>query len=433
MQTRMAAALILRQVIQDGRSLSAVLSTLNEDLVEPRNQALVQELCFGVLRWRWRLDALALLLLRKPLRRKDSDIHCLVLLGFYQLIYTRIPAHAAVAETVAATKGLKKEWAAGVVNAVLRAFQRQQSTLLEQVDGVDSVRHSHPNWLLKQIKMDWPTQWQDIAEENNKKPPMILRVNRLKINRERYLELLAQASIKAQPLALSECHQGIVLEVGVDVNALPGFSEGYVSIQDGAGQCVAPLLDLQQGHRVLDACAAPGSKTGHILELQPDIASLTAVDVDAERVTRLCDNLRRLGLTAQTVIADVTTPQWWDGRLFDRILLDAPCSATGVIRRHPDIKSLRKASDISRLAQDQYSMLERLWQMLTPGGMLLYTTCSIFAQENQDLVTLFLDNYDDASERLINASWGRPVLVGRQLLPGEYAMDGFYFACIDKH
>jgi len=421
---------VLVQVLRHRRSLALVL-TPGLSRLGAEERPLGQELCYGTLRWQPRLAAVADSLLDRPLKDKDSDVYCLILLGLYQLIHTRIPDHAALAETVAAAHGLGKPWAKALVNAVLRRFQRERAAVLASVDGSEATACAHPDWLLRLLKAAWPEQWQAIVAANNARPPMTLRVNARRVSRAAYLEQLVEQGQQAR--AAPHTSHGLVLDVPLDVERLPGFAKGLASVQDAAAQLAAPLLDLAPGQRVLDACAAPGGKTGHILELQPALGELVALDADEQRLARVRENLVRLGLEAWLVRGDASAPaQWWDGAPFDRILLDAPCSATGVIRRHPDIKVLRHQQHITELAQSQRRMLGALWPLLRPGGMLLYATCSVLPQENEQLIGEFLGASRDARERPIEATWGHQVGVGRQILPGEDGMDGFYYACLHK-
>jgi len=430
-QPRKVAAQLVFRVLDRGESLSSLLGPGLSTLVDARQRALAQELSFGTLRWCYRLQAVLEKLLKKPLKNRDRDLHALLLVGLYQLLILEMPAHAAVSESVDVARQLDKEWAAGLVNAVLRNAQRQSATLLDSVDAKASARWSHPDWWIKRLRQDWPGDWQQILDANNQRPPMVLRVNALRTNRENYLQQLKQAGIEAQPLPFPD--SAIRLQEPVAVEKLPGFAEGLVSVQDGAAQLSALLMDLQAGQRVLDACAAPGGKTGHMLESAPELAELVAVDRDERRMGKVEENLQRLGLHAKLLVADAgETREWWDGRPFERILLDAPCSASGVVRRHPDIKLLRRSEDVQTLSQQQQRLLDALWPLLSSGGMLLYVTCSVFRQENSDALQAFLDRCDDASELPLPAAWGKALPVGRQLLPGEQGMDGFYFARLIK-
>jgi 16S rRNA (cytosine967-C5)-methyltransferase len=431
MDPRTAAVRALTQVFSQGCSLGAALSRFLPEVAEPRDRALAQDLCFGVLRWGPRLEAVAAQLLHRPLPGRDADVHCLILVGLYQMIHTRVPVHAAVAETVAAADRLDKPWARGLVNALLRRFQREGEALLARVDRDEAVALAHPAWMLAAFRRDWPEDWRAIAAADNEHPPMCLRVNRLRGTRAACLDDFARRGLAAE--AVPGVDSAVLLEHPVDVRALPGFAEGRLSVQDAAAQLAAALIDVQPGQQVLDLCAAPGGKTAHILETEPRLARLVAVDRDAERMGRVSENLGRLGLAAELVCADAGAPDgWWDGAPFDRILLDAPCSATGVIRRHPDIKRLRRAEDIPALAREQRRLLDSAWPLLAPGGMLLYATCSIMHLENDRQIEDFLARHDDARERPIAAGWGRPLTRGRQILQGEGRMDGFFYACVEK-
>ncbi len=429
-EPRRIAASLVHQVVDRGESLASILVPQLSRLEDQRQRALVQELSFGSLRWFHRLDAMLARLLKKPLKTKDRDIHALLLVGLYQLMVLSMPAHAAVSETVEAARQSGKDWAAGLVNAVLRNAQRRAEELVKAVDDMPAARWSHPEWWIEQLQKDWPDDWQNILEADNQRPPMALRVNRLRVDREAYLEQLRQAGIEAQPLAITDA--AIELREAVGVDSLPGFSEGLVTVQDGAAQLSALLLEPKTGQRVLDACAAPGGKTGHLLELEPDLR-LLAIDKDERRLAKVQENLQRLQLKAELRAADAGEPgQWWDGKPFDRILLDAPCSASGVVRRHPDIKLLRRPDDLKTLAKQQQRLLDALWPLLVPGGILLYVTCSVFRQENSECLQAFMGRHADASELGLHLAWGTALPVGRQLLPGQHGVDGFYFARLIK-
>ncbi|NOY61702.1 MAG: 16S rRNA (cytosine(967)-C(5))-methyltransferase RsmB [Gammaproteobacteria bacterium] len=430
MTPRFAAAKVLQCVLAEGQSLSAALPVYQLKVANPADRGLVHELCAGVLRYHLRLQALTQLLLRKPLKAKDGDIQVLLLMGLYQLLYMRVPPHAAINETVSVAKKLKKAWAVGLVNGSLRSFQRSSETLLTKVDCDESAATAHPRWLLQTLQQAWPAQWREITTANNQKPPMTLRVNARSCSRDDYLQQLSAAGLDALPV--TGAPQAITLLQPLEVERLPGFRDGWVSVQDSAAQLAAALLDLQPGQRVLDACSAPGGKACHLLELQRDIR-LTAVEMDAARMERVTENLERLQLQAECIVADATQPEmWWDGVPYERILLDAPCSGSGVIRRHPDIKQLRRAADIPALAEQQRAILDALWPLLSTGGMLLYATCSVLPRENSEQIEHFLGTHDDAQVRLIEADWGRTAGAGRQILPGEHAMDGFFYACLVK-
>jgi 16S rRNA (cytosine967-C5)-methyltransferase len=422
---------VLVRILTDGRSLSDVLPAMVKPLADPRQRALVQELSYGTLRWYYRLAALLQQLLQKPIKPRDADLRCLLLIGLYQLDQLAMPQRVAVNETVQATRALNKQWASGLVNAVLRNYQRQADELDETIVAEFVACYAHPSWLIERLQSDWPHDWERILTANNARPPFSLRVNRQRITRDEYLDMLADQALEAVPLPHTAT--GIRLARPVPVEVLPAFATGCVSVQDGAAQLTAGLLDLQPGQRVLDACAAPGGKTAHILEAEPELAMLTAVEIDARRLARIDDNLTRLSLHANLVQGDAGEPAaWWDGQGYDRILLDAPCSATGVIRRHPDIKLLRRQDDIASLVSAQARLLQAMWPLLSSGGMLLYCTCSVLADENSGQIARFLETHADAAELPIAAVWGRECRHGRQVLPGEDEMDGFYFACLTR-
>jgi 16S rRNA (cytosine967-C5)-methyltransferase len=363
-----------------------------ERVVE-RDRGLVQQLCYGTLRQYPRLEAVLLQLLDKPLRGKDRDLTALLLTGIYQLDAMRVPDHAAVAATVEATRTLGKPWAKGLTNAVLRRYLRDREELGENID--EAAGNAHPTWLYRIICRQWPTAANTIIQANNGQPPMSLRVNVRQLSRDAYLDKLASGGIAAQASTLSP--QGIRLAKPMDVTDLPGFSAGEVSVQDEAAQLAAILLGAEPGERILDACSAPGGKTCHILELQSHIKEMVAGDVDPLRLLRVNENLERLGLEATTLAINAAAPEGaYDERSFDRILVDAPCSASGVIRRHPDVKLLRRPEDIGQLAGEQLQILSGLWPLLKPGGVMLYATCSIFNEENSQVVEKFLQQQNDA-------------------------------------
>ncbi|OUS07689.1 16S rRNA (cytosine(967)-C(5))-methyltransferase [Gammaproteobacteria bacterium 54_18_T64] len=429
-QVRVAAAKVLLAVIRDGVSLNQCLPEQMAEVVE-RDRPLLQELSYGTLRWYPRINTVLNTLIEKPFRAKDRDIHVLLACALYQLMETRIPDHAAVNETVAALKKLKKPWAKGLVNGVLRRFIRERDSLNTQLQDQGVYRYAHPKWLCKRIEQAWPEQAAAIFAANNHPGPMTLRVNRLRQSRADYLDTLQTAGIAAQAITLSE--DGVQLHKATGVDALPGFADGLLSVQDEAAQLAAQLLELEPGQRVLDACCAPGGKTCHILEREPKLAELVALDIDDARLGRVKENFARLKVQATLVAADAAaTSQWWDGQLFDRILLDAPCSATGVIRRHPDIKLLRKPDDIARLAELQAELLDALWPLLKSGGKLLYATCSILPEENDASIAGFIARQSDAEVLNISVEIGRQTPLGRQLLPTIDGHDGFYYALLCK-
>ena len=430
MNPRLAAAKALTAVLNGKASLNSSLP-LHLDKVEVRDRGLTQDLAFGTARWQPRLSALANKLLQKPFKAADADVEALLLVGLYQLLYTRIPAHAAIGETVGCADKLKKPWAKALLNAVLRNAQRESEALLAELERDPVVRTAHPRWLQKSLKAFWPEQWEAICAANNAHPPMILRVNRRHHSRDAYLQLLVEAGIEAQPCTFSQ--DGIVLAAACDVRNLPGFAEGWISVQDEAAQLAADLLDLAPGQRVLDACCAPGGKTCHILEVEPKLAGVVAVDLEAKRLVRVRENLERLGLSAELIAADGRdTATWWDGKPFQRILLDAPCSATGVIRRHPDIKLTRQPDDIAALATLQGELLDAMWPTLEVGGILLYATCSTLPTENTEVIEAFLARTPGARELDIAGQFGIKQPHGRQLLAQEGGHDGFYYAKLIK-
>lgn len=430
MNPRLAAAKALAAVLSGKASLNSSLPT-QLDKVEDRDRGFTQDLAFGTARWQPRLSALAEKLLQKPFKTADADVEALLLVGLYQLLYTRVPAHAAIGETVGCADKLKKPWAKGLLNAVLRNAQRESETIFAELERDPVVRTAHPRWLQKSLKAFWPQQWEAICAANNAHPPMILRVNRRHHSRDAYLALLGEAGIAATPCVYSR--DGIVLEAAADVRSLPGFAEGWISVQDEAAQLAADLLDLAPGQRVLDACCAPGGKTCHILEAEPALAGVVAVDLEAKRLVRVKENLERLGLDAELIAADGRDiDKWWDGKPFQRLLLDAPCSATGVIRRHPDIKLTRQPDDIVALAQLQGELLDAMWKTLEVGGILLYATCSTLPTENTEVIAAFLERTPGARELDLATAAGIKQPHGRQLLAQEGGHDGFYYAKLIK-
>lgn len=427
LDTRVAAAKALAKVLREGVSLTAALNQWSWR-VAAKDQGLLQELCFGVARFAPAFEVLAGKLLTSPIKNKEAEVKALLFLGFYQLDHTRIPDHAAINSVVNATKLLHKPWATGLLNGVLRRYVREKETLIEQLNPNPQYRLAHPRWLLDMLKKAWPEEWQGICEANNAHPPLTLRINSQRTTRKAYSEALDK------PHRLGTYSDvALTLDEATNVEALPGFSEGQFAVQDEAAQLSAGLLDLQPGLRVLDACAAPGGKSCHILEHAPALAELVAIDIDAERMTRVEQNLARLGLSATLKVGDAAAvDDWWDGQPFDRILLDAPCSATGVIRRHPDIKLLRRADDIAKLAKLQQKMLKALWPTLKSGGKLVYATCSVLPQENEKTIRDFLAVTGDATMLAIDADFGQARPHGRQLFPQEGSHDGFYYCVLHK-
>lgn len=433
---RLLCCRIMDELLRDRGSLASHLGTARQE--QPSlNFALLQEYCYGLCRWYHRLDAWGTSLLDKPLRKKDQDLYCLILLGLYQLFHMRTPAHAAVNETVAAVVALDKAWAKGLVNAVLRNAQRNLERLQEE-DSRDYTRlYSHPQWLLDRIKQDWPAHYRTILEANNDRAPMTLRVNRQLCSREDYLLRLQDAGLAASAGSLAS--HAIHLQAPVDVSDLPGFDEGLVSVQDEASQLLPALLPLQAGQRILDACAAPGGKTCALLEAQPGLQVL-CVDNESRRLPRIEENLQRLQLAAEVRCADITQDAPADftgvGGGFDTILLDVPCSATGVIRRHPDIKVLRSAAEIAQLCTRQAALLDAAWTLLAPGGHLMYSTCSVLAAENSQQIEAFLARQNrathNAQEVPLRLATAQPCKHGQQLLPVATGNDGFFYALLQK-
>jgi 16S rRNA (cytosine967-C5)-methyltransferase len=427
LESRAAAARCLAAV-SNGLSLSQQIPIFEQKVIE-KDRALFRQLCYGVLRFYPKLQGISSQLLSKPLKEKDRDILMLLLLGIYQLSEMRIPDHAAVSTTVNATKALKKPWAKALVNGVLRQWQRKQEQLLAQLTPAAAL--SHPEWLHKALTLAWPDHVEQIERANNQHPPMCLRVNRLHLSAQTYLEKLQAQNIEAHLCKVAQ--QGIRLSEAITVDKLPGFAEGQVSVQDEAPQLAATLLSLAPNQRVLDACCAPGGKTCHILETEPELEELIALDIDHQRLDRVEQNFERLQLQAQLIVGDAADPDsWWDGHSFDRILLDAPCSATGVIRRNPDIKLHRTAQDIEQLAALQLQILLALWKTLKPGGLLLYATCSILPDENEQVIARFCQQQIDSEHQAIEADWGIARDYGRQLFPVTNDHDGFYYALIAK-
>jgi 16S rRNA m(5)C-967 methyltransferase (EC 2.1.1.-) len=477
-QLRAHAAKTLASVLR-GQSLATQFESAASK-VDTRDRPLFQELCLGTLRRFHSLELLALALLDKPFRNKDQDVFALLLIGLYQLRYLRTPDHAAISETVEGSRKLKKPWASGLINGVLRNYLRQQDELTERLSKDPVFLYSHPRWLTNRVRAAWPEQWRDILSANNETPPLFIRVNATRSSVAQLAQRLTAADIgfSRNPMIPS----GLQLNSSCDIRQLPGFSDGEFSVQDAAAQQAASLLDLKPGQRVLDACCAPGGKTCHILETEPQLEQLIAVELEPHRMARVEENLDRLGLAAKVklVVGDAAQPnQWWDGKTFDRILLDVPCSATGVIRRHPDIKLLRRDSDLVKLATLQRQILRAMWSTLASGGRLLYATCSVLPEENEQVIEEFLAEQTDAyhlplsqarnvpaetellegedgsieaasntaeamSEAGIGASlelskaewgkveWGIERPYGRQLFPKENSHDGFYYALLAK-
>ena len=499
---RTAAAELLTELLKGQGNLSSLLESLQTRVAEDQ-QALLQELAFGSARHFHTLEFIAAELLAKPLRNKDKDVYALILLGIYQLRYLRVPAHAAINLTVESVEELGKSWATGLVNGVLRNYQRQFKRLesfasdsaeqsdADQVVDTDNTndvsnkfavpslkaedfsgakkevseqaRFSHPQWMIDTLRKTWKDDWQNILFAANTRPPLSLRLNTNVSSRSDYLQQLSSSAITAQPHPIVAT--AVILDKPQSVHQLPGFAEGEVSVQDASAQLAVELLrsscdkstrpedNVVAGNDVgrssplpvpgnlsiLDTCAAPGGKTGHLLEVFPD-AHVTAVDVSAKRLQRVQENLDRLRVAdrVELVTADASRPaDWWNGEQFDIVLIDAPCSGSGVIRRQPDIKLLRKGEDVAELATLQHKMMDSLWPLVKPGGKLLYVTCSIFRQENDKQMRQFLSRHENVREvalqPYLSASLPQySVDPGWQVLTGTLAMDGFYYCLLEK-
>lgn len=424
---RARAARVLADVLAGKSTLPDALTRHGGPAAD---ESFVRELCFGTARHALRLDHEVRRHLRQPPRQRDLDVHALLLLGAYQLAHTDVPNHAAVHATVAACATLGKGWARGLLNAVLRKLSATELTA-DDATLPPAARWNHPDWLLERLQRHWPDDWPAVVAAGNARPPMTLRSRR---KRSLGLATLAAAGIAARAGTLTE--SAIYLEKPCSVAELPGFADGDFSVQDEGAQLAATLLGAAAGERILDACAAPGGKTLHLAQMAP-AASILALDVDPRRCERIRDNLARGGASAEVRVGDGRQPShWWDGRPFDRVLLDAPCSATGILRRQPDIRLLRSASDLSELTRLQAELLHNLWPLLRIGGRLLYCTCSVLGEENEDVIGAFLEQHEDACCLSLAAGnleqRGRPRRFGMQLLPTATEHDGFYFMLLER-
>jgi len=417
-------------IVVEGKSLDACLDEARARNANPRSSAFIQESVYAVLRRYYELESLLNRFLARPLRPRDLVIKMLLMAGLNELKYMNTPGYAVVDESVATCEALGREWAKGVVNGVLRSAAKAQ-LIPSSHDAPHEIRWNHPQWLIDTFARDWSEFRDQILSANNQHPPLTLRVNFAQISREDYLCVLSKHGLSAQPTRHSP--SGIRLSIPCPIAGLPGFADGLISVQDEAAQLAAPLLECRPNHRVLDACAAPGGKTAHLLELCQNL-DLTAVDIKKQRTNDIVESLSRLGLSCTIRTVDATTLQSEASPpTYDRILLDAPCSATGVIRRHPDVKIHRKPEDLKRAFERQAQLLNSLWPLLAPDGLLLYATCSVIHAENDGIIKGFLDSQAGAAEvQPIEANWGHPTLFGRQILPGEDDMDGFYYARIAK-
>ncbi|MEG9476301.1 16S rRNA (cytosine(967)-C(5))-methyltransferase RsmB [Mannheimia sp. HC-2023] len=428
LSSRAVSATIILQVLDQGKSLSTLIPEAQKQL-DPKDLPLVQEITFGVCRVLPRLESIIKLLVEKPLKGKTRLVHCLLLVGLYQLLYMRVPAHAAVDEVVNATKSLKLDSFRALTNGVLRRFLREQDEMLAKVDK--HWQTLHPEWLVNKLKKVYPN-WREIVEANNQRPPMWIRVNQQHIKAKDYAVLLGDVVAKnSANLTACSPHCALLLDKPVSVNQLHNFEQGWATVQDAHAQWSAELLGAENGETILDACAAPGGKTTHILEKAPN-AKVIALDIEESRLNRVRENLVRLQQSATVICGDASKPQEWldDDVMFDRILLDAPCSATGVIRRHPDIKWLRQESDIPELAQLQGNILRVLWDRLKPNGILLYATCSVLPEENSEQIQRFVQETPNA--KLVEMDFNGEKVLEKQFFPHQNGGDGFFYAKLQK-
>ena len=424
---RIAAVRALSEVLDEHKNLGDIVAL--SSLRDPRDNALARNLAYGVLRWLSALEWLAGELLSKPLKKREVEVKRLLLLGLQQLWHDQTASHAAVNETAECARLLGKPWAVGLINAVLRRFQREQEFFLNKLEQAGK-QYAHPAWLLKEIQTDWPGQWQNVIDANNQQAPLWLRINRRQADETKLRGDLKTAGFETEDHPFAR--DAICISPAAPVTKIPGFEKGWLSVQDPAAQLARDLLDPHAGERILDACAAPGGKTAHLLECCKDI-ELTVLDRQPQRIEQINQNLRRLGLTAETLVADATTVEaWWKGKKFNKILLDAPCSATGVIRRHPEIKWLRTSEQVDSVVRIQAGLLTALWPLLEPGGLLVYATCSILARENGQQIQQFLKQNPDAVVEVPDVEWGTAGPFGQQILPGEARMDGFFYAVLRK-
>ncbi|MBV1878549.1 MAG: 16S rRNA (cytosine(967)-C(5))-methyltransferase RsmB [Pseudomonadales bacterium] len=419
MQEYLATTQILNAVLHKGRSLDASFSKTNSPLTK--------QICYGVIRHYYELEFYLAQLLNKPLAKKHQDLHILLLAGLYSISHLRRPSHTSVNAVVETTMLMKKHWAKGLLNGVLRNYIRNQAKLTAQSQQDEAISSNHPPWLLHQIKQHFPQYIEQILSANNHQAPMTLRVNLSRISRDDYQMLLKEQNINSSSGTIT--NSALYLETPIQVDELPGFKDGLVSVQDEASQIAATLLNISPGNRILDACAAPGGKTCHILEQAQNI-TLTAIDIDNRRLQKIHENLNRLKY--QCIVSNDGLESHTSNDGYDRILLDAPCSATGIIRRHPDIKLLRRESDIKNLAITQLTLLQSAWKLLNNDGELIYSTCSILPAENENVIAAFIANNDSAVVLSIDAQWGYKTNSGVQILPSRESTDGFFYARLKK-
>ena len=433
--TRVVAVKVITQVYHYHRNLDSAFSSVLSSLKSsPQEISLIKAYTYGTLRWFIQLQFIVNLLLNKPIAKKYPDIHCLLCLGIYEIKFMHKPPHAVVNESVNAVKILKKNWAAGLINKILKRYLLEADELENKIEVKTWVKQAHPTWLIQLYQKSWPELWRSILEANNHPAPMFLRINRLQTTLPNYLQLLHHHQINAEPI--EGLPNAIHIVKPCSVNELPGFLAGLCSVQDISGQQVIPLLKLEPDHLVLDACAAPGSKTCHMLEYELRLKKMISIDSNHERLKLILDNIHRLKLPTnkfELITGDASLPShWWNNQLFDRILLDAPCSATGVIRRHPDYKLLRQPKDIFQHAHLQYLLISKLWELLKPGGLLLYTTCSILPEENELIIQAFVKSHHNVTLKPIQIKDAISLQYGKQLLPKINGNDGFYYSLLEK-
>ena len=431
---RVQSSLVLNQVIHGKRSLDRAIEQAHKD-IDDNEKPLLTNICYGTLRFYWELKAKIDQLLSQPLKEKDKIIENLLQSAIFQIDKTRIPDHAVVSQTVEASRKLNKGHFSSLINGILRTYLRSDRDI-EKI--TEEIKFNHPNWMIEKIKQDWPLNWEQILKKNNDRAPMWLRVNQKKIETKKYLKqfLTDESKIEADNMQLND--YAICLKTPISVKYLPGFEEGYVSIQDGAAQLAVDVLLENKSGRILDACAAPGGKTAQLIENIDSTSTVTAIEMDSERAELINENLLRLGHSTEVIVDDASDIEsWWDSIFFDLILLDAPCSSSGVIRRHPDIKHLRRKDDIYTFQKKQLKIISAIWKILAPKGRLLYVTCSIFKEENDEVMNQFLEKHDNVAlqDLLLNNNILEKMIktrYGYQLFPGTINTDGFYFSCLKK-
>ena len=431
---RVQSSLVLNQVIHGKHSLDRAIEQAHKD-IEDNEKPLLANICYGTLRFYWELKAKIDQLLSQPLKKKDKIIENLLQSAIFQIDKTRIPDHAVVSQTVEASRKLNKGHFSSLINGILRTYLRSDRDI-EKI--TEEIKFNHPNWMIEKIKQDWPLNWEQILKKNNDRAPMWLRVNQKKIETKKYLKqfLTDESKIEADNMQLND--YAICLKTPISVKYLPGFEEGYVSIQDGAAQLAVDVLLENKSGRILDACAAPGGKTAQLIENIDSTSTVTAIEIDSERAELINENLLRLGHSTEVIVDDASDIEsWWDSIFFDLILLDAPCSSSGVIRRHPDIKHLRRKDDIYTFQKKQLKIISAMWKILAPKGRLLYVTCSIFKEENDEVMNQFLEKHDNVAlqDLLLNNNILEKMIktrYGYQLFPGTINTDGFYFSCLKK-